>query len=210
MRNAAIVSAGVSSMKSGKSCNSRDARESSRKSSREILPIRSNSELIPDCSAKIRVASWSADISRLKKATFAPAPLDSSMPSSRSRTQRRAALKAILVASEVLPMPGRPARITRSELCKPPHLALMLFRPVVMPERLPPEFSAFSTFLIASVDACKKLFIEPVSPSPSATLYSALSAASICPLGSTLSLVSSALSTSVRPTVTNSRNNAKS
>ena len=197
-------------MKSGNSCNSRLARDNSRKSSREILPMRSNSELMPDCSAKIRVANWSADISRLKKATLAPAPLASSIPSSRSRIQRRAALNAMLVASEVLPIPGRPARITRSLLCKPPHLALMLSRPVVTPERCPPDCRAFSTFLMASVDAAKKLFIEPVSPSPSATLYNALSAASIWPLGSTLSLVSRALSTRVRPTVTSSRNKARS
>ena len=35
--------------------------------------MRRFSELIPDCSARIRVASWSADISRLNKATGAPA-----------------------------------------------------------------------------------------------------------------------------------------
>ena len=31
-----------------------------------------------------------------------------------------AMLKAMLVASAVLPMPGRPARMTRSEACRPP------------------------------------------------------------------------------------------
>ena len=67
-----------------------------------------------DCSARIRVANWSADISRLKKATGAPADLAGSMPSSWSRTKRWAQAKAMLVASDVLPMPGRPARIDRS------------------------------------------------------------------------------------------------
>ncbi len=170
VRKAAMLSAGVSSIYRGRSCNSRDARLSSRKSSRLILPIRSNSELIRDCSAKIRVANWSADISRLKKATLAPARLSASMPSSSSRIQRCAALKAMLVASEVLPMPGRPAKITKSLLCNPPTLLFTLVRPVVMPERCPPDCSAFSTFLIASVDAVKKLLVPPLSPSPSATL----------------------------------------
>jgi hypothetical protein len=36
--------------------------------------MRSASELIPACSARMRVASWTLDISRLKNAT--PAPID--------------------------------------------------------------------------------------------------------------------------------------
>ena len=51
--------------------------------------------------------------------------LSGAMPSSMSRRKRCAALKAMLVASEVLPMPGRPARMIRSELCRPPILALI-------------------------------------------------------------------------------------
>ena len=46
-------------------------------------------------------------------------------------------LKAMLVASEVLPMPGRPARITRSEGCRPPIMRSRSVRPVEMPESLP-------------------------------------------------------------------------
>ncbi len=47
--------------------------------------------------------------------------------------KRRAVLNAMLVASAVLPMPGRPATMIRSELCRPPVLALTVSRPVVMP-----------------------------------------------------------------------------
>ena len=47
-------------------------------------------------------------------------------------------------------MPGRPARMIRSEWCRPPVLALTDSSPVVMPDRPPPEFSAFSAILTAS------------------------------------------------------------
>src|SRR3546814_2291613 len=60
--------------------------------------MRRLSELMPDCSARIRVASWSADISSEKKATPAPGDWPSSMPSCRSRINRIAAEKAMLVA----------------------------------------------------------------------------------------------------------------
>ena len=38
-------------------------------------------------------------------------------------------LKAMLVASEVLPIEGRPARIRRSEGCRPPELAVEILEP---------------------------------------------------------------------------------
>ncbi len=164
-----MVRAGVSSMNSGSVCRSCDARLNDWKSSRLILPMRNASPEIPDCSARMRVASWSADISRLKKATLAPIFLSRSIPSSSSRRKRWAALNAMLVASAVLPMPGRPARISRSESCRPPIFWLMLASPVVMPERCPPELSARSAILTASVVACAKLLTAPSSISPPET-----------------------------------------
>ena len=44
-------------------------------------------------------------------------------------------------------MPGRPARMIRSDRCRPPILALRLSSPVVMPETWPPELSARSAVL---------------------------------------------------------------
>ena len=46
-------------------------------------------------------------------------------------------LKAMLVASAVLPMPGRPAMMTRSEACRPPILWSRSARPVAMPRQVP-------------------------------------------------------------------------
>ena len=66
-------------------------------------------------------------------------------------------------------MPGRPARISRSVWCRPPVLALTDSSPVVMPDRPPPEFSAFSAILIASVAAAAKLFTLLSPPPSSAT-----------------------------------------
>ena len=63
-------------------------------------------------------------ISRLKKATPAPARLAGSTPSSSSCSQRRAVLNEMLVASAVLPMPGRPATITRSEFVESAGLGI--------------------------------------------------------------------------------------
>ena len=67
-----------------------------------------------------------------------------------------AAPNAILVASEVLPMPGRPARITRSDGCSPPILASRSRRPVVRPETWPVRLNARSAPWIASVSARSK------------------------------------------------------
>ena len=91
------------------------------------------------------------------------------IPSSVSRMKRCAAANAMLVASAVLPMPGRPARIVRSLLCSPPILALMPSRPVVTPDRCPPEFKARSACLIASWLASPKLLTLLSLPPSSAT-----------------------------------------
>ena len=75
------------------------------------------------------MASWSADISRLKKTTPAPADFSVSIPSSRSRSKRWAAAKAMLVPSEVLPMPGRPATISKIAVVKPADLGVEAVEP---------------------------------------------------------------------------------
>ena len=64
-------------------------------------------EPILACSERILVDNCSDDISREKKATEVLSPLS---------WKFLAALNAILVASAVLPIEGRPAIITRSDL----------------------------------------------------------------------------------------------
>ena len=93
--------------------------------------MRRLSEFTPDCSASTRVASWSDDISRLKNATGAPLDFSGSLLMARSWTKRSAQAKAILVASAVLPMAGRPARMTRSDVCSPPIFSFSALSPVV-------------------------------------------------------------------------------
>jgi len=51
--------------------------------------------------------------------------------------EAEAALKAILVASAVLPMAGRAARISRSDFCKPPNSRSISVKPLVIPVSLP-------------------------------------------------------------------------
>ena len=127
-----------------------------------------------------------------------------------SRIQRRAALKAMLVARLLLPMPGRPATIIRSEWCIPPILALIESKPVVIPDMLPPELSARSAILTAIVVACAKVLTELSAPPSAATLNNSSSACSICARGLTSSEVSIARSTRVRPTETSARSIARS
>ncbi len=50
----------------------------------------------------------------------------------------------MLVPSAVLPMPGRPARIRRSEGCRPPSSWSISVKPEVTPEIRPPRACAFS------------------------------------------------------------------
>ena len=45
----------------------------------------------------------------------------------------RAALNAILVANAVFPIDGRPAKINKSEFCKPPSFLSISRKPVVTP-----------------------------------------------------------------------------
>ena len=52
-------------------------------------------------------------------------------------------------------MPGRPARIIKSELCRPPIFAFRLLMPVVMPDTWPPLLSARSATCTAAVEAAR-------------------------------------------------------
>ena len=86
-----------------------------------MLPRRMSEDEISACSARIRVASCSALISSEKKPTWPPSIGLAMAVGRRSRPSRmRATWKAMLVASEVLPMAGRPARMMRSDFCRPP------------------------------------------------------------------------------------------
>ena len=58
------------------------------------------------------------------------------------RRKRSAAANAMLVASAVLPMPGRPATMIRSDRWSPPIRELRRSKPVVMPDSPPPLLSA--------------------------------------------------------------------
>jgi hypothetical protein len=96
---------------------------------------------MPHCSERMRVASCSADISSEKMPTTAPSWEGSSALSSgrwlSERARALAMLKAMLVASEDLPIAGRPAMMMRSEGCRPPILASRSLSPEAMPERPP-------------------------------------------------------------------------
>ena len=58
----------------------------------------------------------------------------------------------MLVASAVLPIDGRPARITRSEGCSPPSFLSRSASPVVTPVIWPSRLNAASAIMIALVD----------------------------------------------------------
>ena len=91
-----------------------------------------------------------------------------------------AAPNAILVASAVFPMPGRPARISRSDGCIPPILASKSRKPVDRPETPPARWKARSAPRIASVSARLKVTKPPLAPPSEASSNSDCSAASIC------------------------------
>ena len=114
-----MVMAGVSSMWSGRLPISRLTCTKRSKSRWPISPRRMRSPDTRASSASRRVASCSALISSEKIATDPSGSLFGSS-SCALATKARAAPKAILVAKADLPMPGRPARIMRSELCRPP------------------------------------------------------------------------------------------
>src|SRR3954468_15943824 len=63
----------------------------------------------------------------------------------------------MLVASDVLPMPGRPATMMRSECDKPPILVSRSRKPVEIPDSFPSRWNAFAARSTASVSACEFL-----------------------------------------------------
>ena len=127
---AAILIAGVSSIYNGSSEIFFDVSKNLSNCSSEILPRLISFELILACSDIILVDNCSDDISSEKKAIEDFLPLLCSFC---------AALKAILVASEVLPIEGRPAIIIKSDLCNPPSLSSKSLKPVGTPTT-PPSF----------------------------------------------------------------------
>ena len=76
-----------------------------------------------------------------------------------------AALAAIVIASAVLPMLGRPARITRSDGCSPPSFSSRSVSPVGTPVTRLLLCSAASTILTVLVSTCGKAR-KPPSNSP--------------------------------------------
>ena len=80
----------------------------------------------------------------------------------------------------------------------------------VTPATPPPALCAFLAFSSAILVASLKVFTVLAVPPSAATLNNASSALSICSRGLTSSLVSSALSTMLRPTVISSRSSARS
>ena len=77
-----------------------------------------------------------ADLSRLSEAfaAWTGAPRLGSAPSSLSLAHNRAAWNAMLVARAVLPMPGRPAMMMRSDGCSPPSSESRSLNPDETPE----------------------------------------------------------------------------
>ena len=65
----------------------------------------------------------------------------------------------------LLPMLGRPARMSRSDGCKPPSLLSMSTRPVVTPARAPSRRWAAVASSTASVSAFSKV-LKPLSDAP--------------------------------------------
>ena len=83
-----------------------------------------SSDFILACSERILVDNCSEDISSEKKATD---------DFSCRLKICWAALKAILVAKAVFPIEGLPAKITKSDLCKPPNFSSKSVSPVGTP-----------------------------------------------------------------------------
>ena len=88
-------------------------------------------------SANKRRASWSALISSVKSATEPFGTWSAPSAARASASSERAAPNAILVASADLPMPGRPAMMSRSDGCRPPIFLSRSRSPVVRPDTPP-------------------------------------------------------------------------
>ena len=205
---------GVSSMWSGRPATSRLTCTKRSKSRWAISPRRMRSAEMRASSASRRRASCSALISSVKRAT---APLGISVPAppvsaARASMRRaRAAPKAILVASADLPMPGRPAMISRSDGCRPPVFLSRSRSPVVRPDTWPGRWNARSAPWMAVVSAFSNTMrpVPPVAPR-SAMSNRRCSAASTCCLPSISASAPNALFTTSSPTSISSRRSQES
>ena len=136
VRSAAIVRPGVSSMNSGRFLQLlRRARERGELGVADLA----HADLL---AADLRLLGQHARRQLVGRHFEAEGRRPEHRPTSRSRPPGRGysaspTLKAMLVASAVLPMPGRPARMIRSDGCRPPILALSRSIPVVMPATWP-------------------------------------------------------------------------
>ncbi len=198
VRSADSVIAGVSSMSIGSEATSRDTWTNLSKSRCEMSPRRIRSLETCDSSLSRRVANCSALISSENTATVA---FDRAFGSAAraSASSALAALTATLVASDVLPMPGRPARITRSDGCSPPILASRSCSPVVRPDTWPARLNARSAPWIASISARSRVTKPPATAPSVASWNSECSAASICCAPSSSASAPNALLTTVSP-----------
>ena len=86
----------------------------------------------------------------------------------------------MVTARAVLPMLGRPARISRSEGCRPPSFWSRPVSLVGTPETLPTLCQALSMCLIASVSTTGKARNSPLDSPSWASANSSCSASSIC------------------------------
>ena len=125
------VRPGVSSMRSGAALISADFSTSRRRSSLEIVPLRSRWPLTPATEQSRRSASSMAAISRLTNSTGWWLVI--------------ATCSEMFIAIAVFPMLGRAARITSSELWSPPQRASSSVNPVSTPP------SVCSCFMRASI-----------------------------------------------------------
>ena len=129
--------AGVSSINNGQRSNSLAASTKRLNSISVISPRLICSDGISAASESTLAASCSDDISNEKKPTDPPS-IDPSVPSGSNPFLRLfAMLKAILVANAVFPIEGRPAIISKSDLCKPPSFLSISVKPEGIPASPP-------------------------------------------------------------------------
>ena len=179
VRMADSVIAGVSSISSGSEPMSRLTWTNLSKSFWPISPRRMRSPDTRASSESSRIASCSELISSEKIATV-PFGLASGSMARAASSRLLAAPNAILVASAVLPMPGRPARISRSDGCSPPVLMSKSRSPVDRPATPPGLLKARSAPWMATVSAFSNVTKPPPVEPSLARSNSDCSANSIC------------------------------
>ncbi len=94
-----------------------------------MRPRRMSEDGTPDCSAMMRVASCSDDISSEKKPTMPPLTVLVLPSGCTSPRQALAMLKPILVPSALLPMPGRPAMMIEVRRLEAAHQPVEIAEP---------------------------------------------------------------------------------